>query len=153
MDIKEKIEAYSEPIPGTGCWLWTRASARRYGQIRYRGMARPAHRVSYEVFKGEIGPGMCVCHQCDEPLCVNPSHLFLGTHSENISDMHRKGRHKISKRPSSMWPWSKLTMQQACTIRAKLASGVSRRVIAQEFGVSLPTIQSIAANKTYTQQN
>lgn len=80
-----------------GCWLWTGALGGgkgdgRYGLIKHQGCTHGAHRVSYEMHKGPIPAGMEVMHQCDNPRCVNPDHLRLGTHLDNMRDMYSKGR-------------------------------------------------------------
>jgi hypothetical protein len=80
------------------CWIWTGASQdNRYGYLHVRNSKNPnalAHRVSWELHFGPVPDGMNVCHRCDNTRCVQPDHLFLGTQSENITDMHRKGRWK-----------------------------------------------------------
>lgn len=82
-----------EPEPTTGCWLWLGAVRKGYGTIRGEDSSeRGAHRVAYELFNGPITEGQEVCHRCDTPLCVNPSHLFLGDQSMNSRDMWTKGR-------------------------------------------------------------
>ena len=89
-------ERFTEKVRKTrGCWFWIGSkNTHGYGQMSLRGEVRGAHRISYEIYVGPIPAGMCVCHSCDRPECVKPGHLFLGTHSDNIQDMLRKGRHK-----------------------------------------------------------
>ena len=78
----------------TGCWEWKRATNNiGYGMFRIKqGLMRTAHRVSYEIHKGMIPNGMVVCHTCDNPKCVNPDHLWVGTQKDNAQDMVAKGR-------------------------------------------------------------
>lgn len=88
-------------ISESGCWVWMAATASqgKYGYVRHNGRNRLAHRVFYEHYKGPIPDGMCVCHTCDVSLCVNPNHLFVGSHKDNSDDMFRKKRGKLPPAP------------------------------------------------------
>lgn len=101
------IEQNSIPVTESGCWIWLRSvGTRGYGNLRRArkfGTLR-AHKISYEIFKGDIPAGMHVLHSCDERLCVNPAHLSVGTNYENILDSMKKGRRKgvVRSRPSGL---------------------------------------------------
>lgn len=104
MSIESRFNEKWVPVTETGCWLWTAAVAGGAGGMWYGymsvggkgGAAKRAHRISYELYKGDIPNGMLVRHKCDNPLCVNPDHLELGTHKDNSSDMTERGRHARS---------------------------------------------------------
>lgn len=77
----------------TKCWIWTRQlNTKGYGLFSYGSKKYLAHRVSYLMFHGDIDDGMCICHTCDTPSCVNPKHLWQGTRAENNIDRNKKGR-------------------------------------------------------------
>jgi len=76
------------------CWVWTgHRNRQQYGAVYWNKTSCRAHRVVYEILVGKIPPGKLICHKCDNPPCVNPDHLFVGTQVENIQDSLKKGRH------------------------------------------------------------
>lgn len=92
--IKKILEEKSIPEPMSGCWLWLGSiNNGGYGSVYFNKKWARAHRVSFLVFKGKIPEKLLVCHHCDTRSCINPSHLFLGTHQDNSTDMVNKGRH------------------------------------------------------------
>jgi len=110
------------------CWLWMGSKNRKgYGKFCYKGnTTMPAHRASYEIFVEPIPENLFVCHACDVRNCVNPDHLWLGTHQENMMDMVDKGR-----------AYSKLTGVDVFTIRQLVEKvGVSRKKIMEKYGIN-----------------
>lgn len=139
----ETIEELSIPVPECGCWIWTNGTNRAgYGVIVTGGVRWLAHRLSWKVYNGEIPDGMIVCHRCDNPSCVNPNHLFLGTTKDNMDDMNKKGRHAKGESVKS----AKLTESQIDSIRAMTCSNIR---IAKHFGVSRSCIDLIKNGKTW----
>ena len=91
--ITERFHAADRKGAPDECWLWEKSkSAKGYGQINSGGTMARAHRVAWELSNGPIPKGVCVLHKCDVPICVNPSHLFLGTLKDNFDDAVAKGR-------------------------------------------------------------
>lgn len=120
------------PEPNSGCWLWLQKLHKTgYGIFKYNNKQRMAHRAAWEIYVGEIPQGLMVCHKCDIRDCVNPNHLFLGTHKENMADMSKKGR--ASRLCGEDKSSSKLTESEAVEIFYK--DGLQRN-IAKEYGVS-----------------
>lgn len=149
--LRERLLSKVAIDSGTGCWNWTAVKKEDgYGQIFFNGSARTAHRLSYEIHCGPIPRGVCVCHRCDNPGCVNPDHLFLGLQAENIADMDSKGRrargNKVANKGRAH-PMSKLTEADILAIRA--AKGISQRHLAKQYGVSFQQIWRILSGKRW----
>ena len=133
--------------PGSGCWIWNYTkTSHNYGVITIDGRQVAAHRFSYQWFIGEIPSGLFVCHKCDNPLCINPSHLFLGTHVDNMQDASRKGRLRNGGRRGTKNGKAKLTEENVRAIRS--ASGTLHEIAAQ-FGVKHAIIGKIRTRKAW----
>ena len=98
--IEYRLKKYSVPEPNTGCWLWNGSNRgpknHKYGTLFINKKAISVHRLSYENFIGPIPEGKDILHKCDTSLCINPNHLWAGTHQENMKDMSKKGRSKTA---------------------------------------------------------
>ena len=131
--------------PDTGCWNWTAAVSRGYGYVtRQRGKPVRAHRFAYEHFVCEIPDGMMVLHSCHNALCVNPAHLHLGTHAENMAEMRAAGRgHTPRPVPKSVRPYRYTTPEQRAGILEMLQRGEKILRIAQRFGVDRKTVRNL----------
>lgn len=127
VDILDLYPERITPEPNTGCWLWESNSS-RYPGIRVEGVYWNVHRLSWSLSNGEIPTNMNVCHSCDVVICVNPSHLFLGSQSENIADCVKKGRHARGEKISN-----KLTENMVLQIREATTPYTQ---IAADFGIS-----------------
>lgn len=144
----------------TGCHEWTGAKLYSgYGVIRHKGKSTGAHRVAWEMKNGPIPQGMFVCHKCDNPKCVNPDHLFIGTVRDNTKDMMQKGRHpaqKLARRQGKPFipkdysrtnplgsSNSKLTIDQVKEIKIRLSKKESHSKIAVDYGVTKTAITHI----------
>ena len=99
MTVKDRIERKVMYEPNTGCWYWIGALfSQGYGAIRINKKIFRAHRISYEIYNGQIPNGLYVRHSCHNPACVNPSHLLVGNQFDNMRDMVLAGRHNNKKR-------------------------------------------------------
>ena len=151
--VEERFWRYVTPGQPDECWLWTGYVTKGgYGQIN-RGQGKGlifAHRLSWELHHGPIPTDMLVCHVCDNPICVNPAHLFTGTDADNLADMRRKGRERHPAQKGSANGMTKLTEEQVIEIRRLCAQGVALRAIAPMFGISYSNVGYIVRRKTWT---
>lgn len=143
--IEERFWKYVKKTDS--CWLWTGGC--RVG--RYGGLGRgprgtgvvSAHRLSYEINVGPIPTGAVIMHTCDNPLCVNPEHLRVGTQRDNMLDMVAKGRiGKTGPKPGT-GAKNKLTLREAEIVREKYGAGVSQQKLAAEYGIGQATVSRI----------
>ena len=126
----------------TECWVWTAAHhVKGYGEIKIPKTRKqiPAHRLSYLIHRGLIPNGKCVLHRCDNPKCVNPEHLFVGTKMDNALDMVKKMRHCYGERQGG----HKLTEKEVLDIHRLLKMDVKQKSIAQMFGIGEMQISRI----------
>lgn len=136
---KESFDLKYKKVP-SGCWEWSATKNQDgYGRVRRLGKLESAHRVSYELYKGPL-QGLHVLHSCDNPSCVNPEHLRLGTHLENQQEKAAKGRSKANPMPGEAHPSHKLTTEQALFIKNSTASV---KELMDLFGVSEMLIYGI----------
>ena len=140
----------------TGCWLWSAHKNKQgYGQFFDKDKRWRAHRWAYQHYLGEIPDGMCVCHKCDNPSCVNPEHLFLGTQQENMDDMLSKGRQSPPKGECSFH--STLSEKSVVLIKRFLERHPTERgpqggqcdFLARWFGKSKSIISDIGTGRTW----
>lgn len=144
-DIVRRIDQMSMPEPNSGCWIWLghlSGCKMQYGKISVNRRSIGAHRASYAAHNGEIPDGHCVRHICDNPACVNPDHLVLGTNQDNVDDRNRRGRQCQGTRH----PQSRLTTEQVHYIRGSKRSNYD---LGREFGVMDTTIRSVKLRLTY----
>ncbi len=132
-------------VGGVRCLEWTGAKASRdYGAMRVGERSVGTHRYAYATFKGPIPDGMSVCHKCDNPICCEVAHLFLGTQSNNMRDMVSKGRDALTRARAARHGMSKLTSDQVASIRERYAAGgVTQVQMAQEFSVTQSLISKV----------
>jgi hypothetical protein len=138
-----------------GCWNWKAGLfTNGYGQFRVGKKKMKAHRVAYLINGGEIPEGKILCHKCDNPKCVNPSHLTLADHKFNAQDRVAKGRSAINRmngKPGELNPSAKLKESQVLEIIKLRKEGCAAKQLAKKFSVSISLIYTIARGKLWQQ--
>jgi hypothetical protein len=154
MDIKDRLMSHVVINPISNCWEWQGNKRQGYGRTiigsRKDGTRRSvsAHRLSYEVFKGEIPNEYEVCHKCDNPCCINPEHLFVGTRQDNVDDRERKHRNIV--KIGEEQPRAKLTKKAVKEARwERCCKGTSYGNLARKYGVSKKTMMNAIKGVTW----
>ena len=139
-------ESFS-PEPNSGCWLWEKATnGTGYGVFRIGSLTDgtrkqvTAHRLSYELHKGAVPEDLYICHKCDVKLCVNPDHLYAGTHAENTRDAVERGRIRGRSNYGETNPNAKLSDKDVIAIRS---SNRPNAALAEQYGVHKNYISGI----------
>ena len=155
--VEDRFWDHVAPGNSRECWEWEGATDRfGYGFLyvqRKPVVWAKAHRLSWEIHNGAIPEGKYVCHRCDNPHCVNPAHLFIGTVRDNNADRHAKGRSRGGRTGNHLDksgrgnPNAKLSEEDVRAILAVLASGRSHTVTARMFELSEGTVSNIASGK------
>lgn len=143
MSVTERLFTKTKPTPD-GCLQYIgKVTKDGYGSIKIAGKAISAHRASYQLVYGSIPVGLYVCHRCDNPLCINPFHLFAATHKENMADMRHKGRSLTGEKH----PKVKLSESQVVELRTRYRQGNITQVrLAEEYGIGETQVWRIVHN-------
>jgi hypothetical protein len=167
---QKDIDRFWSHVDRSGeCWLWIGSKRGGYGRMYFQGRNHNTNRLAYEWFVAPIPEGLDVLHKCDNPSCVRPDHLFVGTHSDNMRDMGRKGRARLQQHPEQTpfgeqhWMHrhpeliprgeqngsAKLTADQVREIRVLYSQGATKRYLARQFSVVPATIRFIVNGITW----
>lgn len=147
---QEAIDRFWSRVDKTGtCWVWTGAPATKegYGRVGIDGRKHLVHRLSYVLANGQIPDGLLVLHTCDNPPCVRPDHLFVGTDADNRADMVAKGRQVILHGEDH--PRAKLSQADVDRIRSEVAGGRMQKDLAAEYGVTRQLVSAIVNRKCW----
>lgn len=157
--LKDRLESMLEPVPFSGCWLFTGPlNANGYGVIGKGGSSErhgyfTAHRAAWTVYRGTIPEGMHVLHRCDVRCCVNPEHLFLGTHHDNMADASRKRRlpqaWKKGDNAGARNPQARLNEEAAEAMRLLHSLGWGYTKLKRAFGVSKQTVYLVCTGRAW----
>lgn len=143
---RRRFDEFFIPEPMSGCWLWLGGvSWQGYGKFHFR-TTMAAHRASWALHH-RVFPEVNVLHRCDNPACVNPEHLFLGSHLDNMRDKARKGRQFRPR--GELNGQAKLSNAEVIRMRALHADGIEQKDIAAQFGLAQSAVSNIVNRKTY----
>ena len=166
-DSDEGVAAYIwdrvMPEPNSGCWLWIGPMGPVYGRVRYGSISEQVHRVSWRLHnKRTIPDGLFACHRCDNPICANPEHIFVGSQFDNMSDCSSKGRNGMQRHPEKsafngpivrpfgeMHGMAKLTEDDVFFVHQRNAQGASSSEIAREVGISPAHVRKLVAGRAW----
>ena len=147
MSVEDRLNKFHIKDHDSGCWNWIgKKDKRGYGRCSFEGRKQFAHRISHKVFKGPIPDGLYILHSCDNPACINPDHLRIGTQAENMNDAVVRRRMPIGEQ-SSM---SKLSNESVMQIVEMRNSGMSIADIARNFNVEFTTVSVILRGHTWS---
>lgn len=148
-NVIRRLGKYIQKNISNGCWEWTGSKTKDgYGKSWFRGKTIRAHRLSFLSHKKEeIPEGYLILHKCDNPICINPDHLFCGTPSENTIDMYKKGR-GVNNRGENCGT-SKLNKKEIEEIKKQWLSGESQGIIAKRYKITQSNVSRIVNEKTW----
>lgn len=148
--LEDRLHFHGWVVSDSGCWEFNgRKDSSGYGRFDFDSRDVSAHRTAYEIWVGPIPDGMIIMHSCDNPPCINPDHLSVGTYRDNMEDMARKGRSSV--RPGESNPFSKLTESQAIEVLNRPDKPL--RYFSEKFHVSISTISKIRTGKNWSYLN
>lgn len=147
--VKERFEKYINKTKQ--CWVWKASKTwHGYGRFWFNRKHISAHRMSWFLYKGKIPKRLFVCHKCDNPPCVNPAHLWIGTAQDNVIDKFKKGRHIVENRQGNKSHNKKLTEQKVKEIRQLYYLGhYTQEKLANVYKVSNSPISKVILNQTW----
>ncbi|MCO5195548.1 MAG: HNH endonuclease [Anaerolineae bacterium] len=149
--LEQRVWSKIERAAPNRCWLWGASTDRSgYGKISVHGRMIIATRVVYELATGQsLTRDQVICHRCDNPACCNPAHLFVGSQSDNMDDMHRKQRHSQNQKGERNGN-ARLSAEQVREIRRRyIPHKVGVKKLGKEYGVHYDTIHKIVTRKSW----
>jgi len=152
--VNDEVSFWQRIVRTPNCWLWQGAkNSDGYGNLTYRGKPYRAHRLAWILTNGPVPEGMEVCHTCDNPLCANPNHLFVGTHLENMHDSLNKGRTAKTRARGERNGFHKLTWAKVLAIRFVYGLGhYSQQELGQFFNCHQRTVSRVVRNEHWNEE-